>query len=165
MASEQPGAEGAKPIRSEFLTFTLGSENYGIEILKVQEIRGYDAVTRIANAPDFLKGVINLRGVIVPIFDLRIKFQVGRAAYDAFTIVIIINVLGRVVGMVVDSVSDVVALCAAEIKPPPEFGATLDTAYITGLGTVNDEMLILMDIERLMGSQDMELVDAGVHGN
>lgn len=144
---------------SEYLTFTLGNEGYGIDILKVQEIRGYDAVTHIANAPEFIKGVINLRGVIVPIVDMRIKFHVGTAEYNEFTVVIIINVLGKVVGMVVDSVSDVVSLNSEQIKPAPEFGSALDTDYITGLGTLNDQMLILVDIERLMGSQEMQLID------
>ena len=144
---------------SEFLTFTLGKEEYGIDILKVQEIRGYDTVTHIANAPDFIKGVINLRGVIVPIIDMRIKFKVGEPTYHEFTVVIIMNVLERVVGMVVDGVSDVVALTPEQIKPAPEMGAALDTNYITGLGTVNDQMLILVDIEKLMSSEEMQLID------
>jgi len=95
---------------NEFLAFTLGKEEYGIDILKVQEIRGYEAVTRIANSPDFIKGVVNLRGIIVPIVDMRIKFQLGEPTYDQFTVVIILNIGGRVVGMVVDSVSDVITL-------------------------------------------------------
>jgi purine-binding chemotaxis protein CheW len=157
----EPGhsEQGGKQPPSEYLTFTLGAEEYGIEILKVQEIRGYDTVTQIANAPPFIKGVINLRGVIVPIVDLRIKFQLGAAGYDEFTVVIIINVLGKVVGIVVDGVSDVVSLPPEQIKPAPEFGEQLDTSYITGLGAVNEQMLILVDIERLMGSQEMQLVE------
>lgn len=146
-------------IPSEYLTFTLGREEYGIDILKVQEIRGYDPVTHIANAPEFIKGVINLRGVIVPIVDMRIKFKVGEPTYHEFTVVIIMNVLDRVIGMVVDGVSDVVALTPEQIKPTPEMGAALNTDYITGLGTVNDQMLILVDIEKLMGSEEMQIVD------
>ncbi|OGU11266.1 MAG: chemotaxis protein CheW [Geobacteraceae bacterium GWC2_58_44] len=145
-------------VASEYLTFTLASETYGIDILKVQEIRGYDSVTRIANTPEFIKGVINLRGVIVPIVDLRIRFQVA-ATYHEFTVVIIINVLGKVVGIVVDGVSDVIELPAQSIKPPPEFGAALDTRYITGLGTLHDQMLILVDIERLIGSDELQIMD------
>lgn len=145
---------------SEYLSFTLASETYGIDILKVQEIRGYDAVTRIANTPEFIKGVINLRGVIVPIVDLRIKFQVGEATYHEFTVVIIINVLGKVVGIVVDGVSDVVALSADQIKPAPEFGGAVDTRYLTGLGTISDEMLILIDIEKLIASDDLQIMEA-----
>jgi purine-binding chemotaxis protein CheW len=143
----------------EYLTFTLGEEEYGIDILKVQEIRGYDAVTKIANTPEFIKGVINLRGTIVPIIDMRIKFKLGNVAYDQFTVVIILNIANRVVGMVVDGVSDVIALPSEQIKPAPEFGGTLDTQYILGLATVEERMIIVIDIERLMTSQDMELVE------
>lgn len=146
-------------IVSEYLTFTLGNEEYGIDILKVQEIRGYDTVTHIANAPEFIKGVINLRGVIVPIVDMRIKFKVGEPSYNEFTVVIIMNVLGRVIGMVVDGVSDVVGLSPEQIKPAPEMGAAMDTDYITGLGTLNDQMLILVDIEKLMSSEEMQVMD------
>lgn len=149
----------ATPSVSEHLTFMLGRETYGIDILKVQEIRGYDTVTHIANAPDFMKGVINLRGVIVPIVDMRIKFKVGEPTYHEFTVVIIMNVLSRVIGMVVDSVSDVVTLTPEQIRPAPELGAALDTHYITGLGTQNDQMLILVDIEKLMSSEEMQLID------
>jgi purine-binding chemotaxis protein CheW len=149
---------------SEFLTFRLGGEEYGIDILKVQEIRGYDAVTRIAHAPAFIKGVVNLRGVIVPIIDLRLKFDLGQARYDAFTVVIILNVAGRVVGAVVDSVSDVLELDEKQIKPAPEFNSMLEAGYITGLGTVESSdgqrMLILVDIEKLMSGADMGLVEA-----
>jgi len=149
---------------NEFLTFRLGAEEYGIDILKVQEIRGYDAVTRIANAPAFIKGVVNLRGVIVPIIDLRVKFDLGEARYDAFTVVIILNVAGRVVGAVVDSVSDVLELDEKQIKPAPEFNSMLEAGYITGLGTVESgegqRMLILVDIEKLMSGADMGLVEA-----
>ena len=148
-----PGATG------EFLTFRLGQEEYGIEILKVQEIRGYEAVTAIARAPSFIKGVINLRGVIVPIIDLRIKFEVGQASYDQFTVVIVLNLGNRVVGIVVDSVSDVITLQPEQIKPAPEFASSLDTGFLTGIGAVNQRMLILVDIERLMLSSDMALVD------
>ena len=148
----------------ECLTFRLGDEEYGIDILKVQEIRGYENPTRIANAPSFIKGVINLRGVIVPIIDLRMKFNLGEASYDAFTVVIIMNVAGRTVGAVVDSVSDVLELKAEEVKPAPEFNSLLDASYIVGLGSVKqgdeDRMLILVDIEKLMSSADMGLVEA-----
>jgi purine-binding chemotaxis protein CheW len=145
----------------EFLTFTLGAEEYGVEILKVQEIRGYEQVTTIANAPEFIKGVINLRGVIVPIVDMRIKFALGKVEYDQFTVVIILNVANRVVGMVVDGVSDVINLTAEQIRPAPEIGG-LGSRYIIGLGTLDKRMLILMDIERLMTSPEMSLVDNDV---
>lgn len=144
---------------NELLTFTLGSEEYGIDILKVQEIRGYDAVTKIVNAPAFIKGVINLRGVIVPIVDLRLKFRLGEPGYDAFTVVIILNIAARVVGIVVDGVSDVITLGADQLRQAPEFGAAVDTRFVQGLATVDERMIIVVDIERLMTSEDMELMD------
>lgn len=143
----------------EFLAFRLGEEEYGVDIQKVQELRGYDAVTRIANAPEFMKGVVNLRGIIVPIVDMRIKFNLAAPAYDQFTVVIILNVAGRVVGMVVDSVSDVVTLTPDQVKPAPEMGAALDTAYLIGLGALDQRMLILVDIDRLMSSAEMGLIE------
>lgn len=143
----------------EFLTFTLGKEEYGIDILKVQEIRGYDSVTTIANSPKFIKGVINLRGIIVPIVDMRIKFNLGNVEYNEFTVVIILNINKRVVGMVVDGVSDVITLTDSQIKPAPEFGAAFDAEYLTGLGAIDERMLILVDIEKLMTSNDMELAE------
>ena len=144
---------------NEFLAFTLGKEEYGIDILKVQEIRGYEAVTRIANAPDFIKGVVNLRGIIVPIVDMRIKFNLGEPTYDQFTVVIILNISGRVVGMVVDSVSDVITLSMEQVKPAPEMGTTFDSDYLIGLGTLDERMLILVDIDKLMSSADMGLIE------
>ena len=148
-------------VAGEFLTFTLGQEEYGVDILKVQEIRGYDQVTSIANSPAFIKGVINLRGAIVPIVDLRIKFNLPSVTYDPFTVVIILNVLNRIVGIVVDSVSDVLALTPNEIKPAPEFGGSFDTQYLMGLATVEERMLILVNIEQLMSSQEMALLNEG----
>lgn len=143
----------------EFLAFRLGKEEYGIDILKVQEIRGYENVTRIANAPEFIKGVVNLRGIIVPIVDMRIRFNLGTPSYDQFTVVIILNMNGRVVGMVVDSVSDVTQLSREQIKPAPEMGTMLNTDHLLGLGTVEDRMLILLDIDKLMASEEMGLID------
>ena len=144
----------------EFLTFRLGAEEYGIDILKVQEIRSYEQPTRIANAPAFVKGVVNLRGVIVPIVDLRVKLNCETVEYNSFTVVIVLNVRGRVVGAVVDSVSDVLELGAGTIKPAPEMHTSVDTSFITGIGSVNDRMLILMDIEGLMTSADMGLINS-----
>jgi purine-binding chemotaxis protein CheW len=147
----------------ELLTFTLGQEEYGIDILKVQEIRGYETPTSIANAPPFIKGVINLRGVIVPILDLRVKFQLPDIRYDEFTVVIILNVASRVVGVVVDSVSEVLSLDAEAIRPTPEFASTaFDTKYITGLAQVEDSMLIMLDIEKLLTGADMALVESAL---
>lgn len=146
-------------IASEYLTFTLGSEEYAIDILKVQEIRGYEQPTLIANAPPFIKGVINLRGIIVPIVDLRIKFNLSKIEYTPFTVVIILNIANRVIGVVVDSVSDVISLSGQQIRPAPDFSASFDTKYILGLAKADDRMLIVTDIAQLMSSRDMELID------
>ena len=148
-----------KAPNGEYLTFRLGAEEYGIDILRVQEIRSYEPPTRIANAPAFLKGVVNLRGVIVPIVDLRLKLGCDTAEYNHFTVVIVLNVRSRVVGAVVDSVSDVLELAGETIRPAPAMNSTIDTGFITGIGSVADRMLILMDIEALMSSSDMGLMD------
>lgn len=142
----------------EFLAFTLGKEEYGIDIQRVQEIRGYEAVTRIANAPDFIKGVINLRGVIVPIVDMRIKFNLDNPVYDEFTVVIILHVCNRMMGMVVDSVSDVINLKREQVKPAPDIDS-LNTGHLIGVGTSDDHMLILIDIDKLISSGDMGLIE------
>ena len=148
---------------NEFLTFTLGAEEYGVDILKVQEIRGYGTVTRIPEAPDFVKGVINLRGTIVPVVDMRLKFKLGKADYNTFTVMIILNVADRVVGMVVDSVSDVVALTPSQIRPAPELGSAVGAQLLTGIGALDSRMLILLDIERLMTSAEMALISQPSH--
>ncbi|KPQ25033.1 MAG: purine-binding chemotaxis protein CheW [Halomonas sp. HL-48] len=147
----------------EFLVFSLGDEEYAIDILKVQEIRGYENVTRIANAPDFIKGVTNLRGVIVPIVDLRIKFHLENVEYGGQTVVIVVNVADRVVGIVVDGVSDVMTLTPDQIKPAPEFGVTLSSDFLSGLGSLDDRMLVIVDIDKLLTSEEMALVDSASH--
>lgn len=143
----------------EFLAFTLGQEEYCIDILKVQEIRGYEAVTRIANAPEFIKGVVNLRGIIVPIVDLRVRFNLGEPVYNDLTVVIILNISGRTMGVVVDTVSDVITLALSQIKPPPEMGTAFNTEYLVGLCTHENRMLILIDIDKLMTSAEMGLIE------
>ena len=150
----------SEPSGQEFLVFTRGDEEYGIDILKVQEIRGYDQVTRIANTPALIKGVTNLRGVIVPIVDLRIKFSQVDVDYNDNTVVIVLNLGQRVVGIVVDGVSDVLSLTAEQIRPAPEFAVTLSTEYLTGLGALGDRMLILVNIEKLLNSEEMALLDS-----
>ena len=157
VSSNQRNSVPTEPTR-EFLSFGLGTEQYAIDILKVQELRGYDAVTRIANAPAFIKGVVNLRGTIVPIVDLRIRFNLAAAEYNEFTVVIVLNIGKRVVGAVVDSVSDVVRLAESDIHPPPEF-SSFDAKYLVGLATVGDGMLILLDIEKMLTSPEMALVE------
>ncbi|RYF01267.1 MAG: chemotaxis protein CheW [Comamonadaceae bacterium] len=143
---------------AEYLTFRLGQEEYGIDILRVQEIRSYEQPTRMAHAPDFIKGVIDLRGVIVPIIDLRLKLRCPQADYTDFTVVIILNVGDTVLGAVVDAVADVVALPAGEIKPAPQFESQVDAAFVRGIASVGERMLIVMDIESLLSSSDMGLV-------
>jgi purine-binding chemotaxis protein CheW len=161
-AARAGGGVPKGPHAGEYLTFRLGAEEYGIDILRVQEIRSYEQPTRIANAPAFIKGVVNLRGVIVPIVDLRLKLGCDTAEYNSFTVVIVLNVKGRVVGAVVDSVSDVMELTKDHVKPAPEMNANVDTSFITGIGSVGDRMLILMDIEALMSSAEMGLMDAAI---
>lgn len=142
----------------EYLTFKLGQEEYGIDILKVQEIRGYEPPTRIANAPVFIKGVVNLRGTIVPIVDMRLKFNCQSANYDSFTVVIILNLHQRIVGIVVDSVSDVMQLAPENLRAAPEVESVIDSDCVIGLGSLGERMLILLDIEKLMSGVDMGLI-------
>jgi purine-binding chemotaxis protein CheW len=142
----------------EYLTFRLDKEEYGIDILKVQEIRGYEPPTRIANAPPFIKGVVNLRGTIVPIVDMRLKFNCAQAQYDSFTVVIILNLRQRIVGIVVDSVSDVLQLAAEDFRVAPEVESMIGSDAVLGLGSLGERMLILLDIEKLMSGDDMGLV-------
>jgi len=144
----------------QFLTFKLAGEEYGVGILSVQEIRGWSAVTAIPHSPSWLLGVINLRGAVVPIIDLRIKFNFARADYNEFTVVIILNVGTRVIGVVVDGVSDVITLASGQITPAPSLGASTDASHIIGFGTLDDRMRILMDVEKLMAGADMATLKA-----
>jgi purine-binding chemotaxis protein CheW len=152
----------------EYLTLCLGDEEYGIDILRVQEIRGYEQPTRIAGAPDFIRGVLNLRGVIVPVVDLRLRLGV-ESRFDAVTVTIVLNVAGRTVGAIVDSVSDVIELARTQIKPAPEFNGAVDAGHVTGLGTIRqgerERMLILLDIEKLMASANLGLVEQASLGD
>ncbi|MDT7514308.1 chemotaxis protein CheW [Rhodoferax mekongensis] len=142
----------------EYLTFRLDQEEYGIDILKVQEIRGYEPPTRVANAPSFIKGVVNLRGTIVPIVDMRLKFNCAKSEYNSFTVVIVLNLRNRIVGIVVDSVSDVMELPPESLKAAPDIESVIDSSAVLGLGSVGDRMLILLDIEKLMSAPEMGLV-------
>lgn len=151
------------PGSSEFLTFTLGGEEYGVDIGKVREIRRYESVKRIANAPEHIKGVIRLRATMVPIVDLRIKFDLGPALYTPCTAVIVLNVAGRIVGAVVDSVSDVTTLLPGQIRPAPERHAATDTGFLMGLGALDGRMLILLDVERLVTGDELALIESSVH--
>ena len=142
----------------EMLVFRLGSEEYGVDILKVQEIRGYEKVTPIPRSPDYLKGVVNLRGAIVPIIDLRVKFGMANPAFDSFTVVIILRIAGRFIGLVVDGVSDTVDLSAGEIRDAPGLGAMVDSAYLAGVATKDDRMILIVDIEKLLSAGELALL-------
>lgn len=142
----------------EVLVFVLGKEEYGVDVLKVQEIRGYEKVTPMPAAPAYLKGVVNLRGIIVPVIDLRVKFGMAEPTYDAFTVVIILRISGRVIGIVVDGVSDVARLAPGDIKAAPMLGAVVDSSFISGLATLNDRMVLLLDIEKFLSSSELMLI-------
>jgi len=164
LASPEPARTGNSPssvadihIR-EFLSFKLGKEEYGIDILSVQEIRSYEEPTRMANAPAYIRGVVNLRGVIVPIVDMRMKFNLEQVNYDGFTVVIVLNIGSHVVGMVVDGVSDVITFTPEQLRPVPEFSSTIASDHLLAIGSVGDRMLILLDIKKLMNSPDMGLI-------
>ncbi|MGO4551374.1 chemotaxis protein CheW [Lysobacter sp. 2RAF19] len=159
MSHVQATTSAAPNPAEEFLTFALGGEEYGVDILKVQEIRGCDTATRLPDAPDYIKGVVNLRGVIVPVVDMRVKFRLPDAQYTAQTVMIVLNIAERVVGIVVDRVSDVVRMSPDQLRAVPELGgAGIDRQFVTGIGTLDDRMLILLDIERLMTSAEMGLI-------
>jgi purine-binding chemotaxis protein CheW len=140
---------------SQFLSFVLGKEEYGIEILKVQEIRGYSAITAIPNTPSYIRGVINLRGAVVPIVDLRAKFGLPATDYDKFTVIIVVTIGTRVAGLIVDAVSDVLNIARSEVEPTPEFGAAVDTSFITGMAKMADKLVLLLDIDRVVASADV----------
>jgi purine-binding chemotaxis protein CheW len=148
---------------NEFLAFKLGAEEYGIDILQVQEIRSFERPTRMANAPEHILGVINLRGVIVPIVDMRIKLQLSPVNYDSFTVVIVLNIGSRVVGMVVDGVSDVITLTPEQLRPVPDISSSVVSDHLLAIGALEDRMLILIDIEKMMSSAELGLFSTLVH--
>lgn len=148
----------ARESTREVLVFVLGAEEYGVDILKVQEIRGYEKVTPIPSAPDYLKGVVNLRGIIVPVIDLRMKFGMPEPRYDSFTVVVILRIAARVIGIVVDGVSDVVQLAANEVKAAPQLGSLVDSSFLAGLATQNERMILLLDIEKFLSSGELNLL-------
>lgn len=145
---------------NQFLTFTLGEEEYGIDILKVQEIKGYSTITRIPRAPSYIKGVMNLRGTIVPIIDLRSKFGLEPTNYDQFTVIIVVVVQGRAMGLIVDTVSDVLNIPAGDIQPTPEFSGSLDTDFISGMGKSGDKLIILLDVHKVLGIDELRALAA-----
>ncbi len=166
--SSAPAPQGLMPVTDinsirEFLTFKLGQEEYGMDILRVQEIRSYEQPTRMANTPAFIKGVVNLRGVIVPIVDMRIKFNLDKVEYDAFTVVIVMNIASQIVGMVVDGVSDVISLTEDQLRPVPQLDSGIGSDHVLAIGSVQDRMLFLLDIEKLMTSSAMGMLSQLAH--
>lgn len=155
---ERPREAAAAQEILEFLTFRLGREEYGIDILQVQEIRSYEAPTRMVGTPDFIKGVIDLRGAIVPIIDLRIKLGCDKAEYDDFTVVIFLDIEGTLVGVVVDAVADVAQLAQEQIKPAPHCEGQLDAAFVRGIASVGQRMLILIDMAALLSASELTVV-------
>ena len=150
----------AREATREVLVFVIGKEEYAVDILKVQEIRGYEKVTAIPAAPAYLKGVVNLRGVIVPVVDMRVKFEMPDPRYDSFTVVVILKLANRVIGIVVDGVSDVVQLAASDVKEAPRLGGAVDGAFLTGVATQGDRMILLLDIEKFLSSGELDLLDS-----
>jgi purine-binding chemotaxis protein CheW len=145
-------------LSGQYLTLRLGGEEYAIDILRVQEIRSYEEPTSMVNSPSFVKGVVNLRGVIVPIVDLRMKLNIANVEYNEFTVVIILNVKGTVIGAVVDGVSDVVTLDSKIIKPAPQFESSIESRFIVGLANIGERMLIVMNIETLMSHSELGMM-------
>ncbi|OQW35842.1 MAG: chemotaxis protein CheW [Nitrospira sp. SG-bin1] len=141
---------------SQFLTFNLGDELYGVDILQVQEIKGYTAVTKIPNTPSHIKGVLNLRGTIVPIIELRTKFGMPTIDYTAFTVIIVVVVRDKVMGLVVDSVSDVLNIDKKDIQPSPQFGAQVDVSFLNGIGKSGDKLVALLDMDRLLAGGEVQ---------
>ena len=144
----------------QYLTFALCGEDYGIEILRVQEIKCLSRITPIPNTPRHVKGVLNLRGTVVPVVDLRAKFGLGEIEYNRFTVIIVVNVGRRVMGLVVDAVSDVLNLGKADVQPPPELGGVLDLSFVTGMARSGDRLITLLDIERLLGQEAATAAEA-----
>jgi purine-binding chemotaxis protein CheW len=138
--------------QEQYLTFRLGGEEFGFDILRVQEIRGWTPVTPIPNAPAWLKGVMNLRGTVVPVVDLRLRFGMAKAEYTRFTVVVVVTIGDRVAGLVVDAVSDVLDVSRSDIVPPPDMGRQVDMALLTGLAKSNDRIISLLAIEPLLGA-------------
>jgi purine-binding chemotaxis protein CheW len=141
---------------NQFLTFNLGDELYGVDILRVQEIKGYTAVTKIPNTPQHIKGVLNLRGTIVPIVELRTKFGMPTIDYTAFTVIIVVVVRDKVMGLVVDAVSDVLNIDLKDIQTTPQFGARVDVSFVNGIGKSGDKLVALLDMDRLLAVEDGE---------
>lgn len=159
-ATEKKGAahEAAKSEMKQYVTFVIGNEYYGVEVLKVQEIIGMTQIVHVPNSAEFMKGVINLRGTVVPVVDMRKRFRMQERDYDMFTVIIIVEVKNRMIGMIVDSVSDVVDMEESSIQDTPHFAAKIETDYIRGMGQVDDKLVIILDIDRILSASDLEKI-------
>ena len=159
----QPASTAAATAEAaQYLTVNLGNEEYGVDILAVREIRGWTPVTRIPQAPRYVLGVLNLRGAIVPVLDLRLRFGLSREEYTATTVCVIVMVAGRQFGIVVDAVSDVVEVAPGSVRPVPDMGTTVDTEYLKGLTSSGERMVLLLDVDRLLQPQDAQMLEAAL---
>lgn len=147
---------------SQYLTVNLLAEEYGIDILAVREIRGWTPVTRIPQAPHYVLGVLNLRGAIVPVLDLRLRFGLEREEYGPTTVTVIVTVAGRLFGVVVDAVSDVLEVAGDAIRPVPDMGTAVDTEYLKGLTSAGERMVLLLDVDKLLQPQDAQMLEAAL---
>ncbi len=156
MANVQAASKG---LSSQYVTFLLGNETYGISILKLNEIIAYQEGTTIPNVPGFIKGVLNLRGIVVPVIDLRERFNMEKKPYDQFTVIMILDVSGRIMGLIVDAVSDVITLGRDAIKPRPNFSTGIGVEFIQGMGVKDNKFIILLDVDRLLSDDELNMVD------
>ena len=164
VTAEDISQQDANKEFKELLTFFLAGEEYGVDILRVQEIKGWDSVTNIPNTPEYIRGVINIRGSIVPIIDMRLRFNLEKREYDATTVVIVLNVMtnghdNRTMGVVVDAVSDVYNIPINDVKPSPDFGTAVDTEFVTGLATIDEKMIIVLDIDYMLNAAELAVID------
>ncbi|HQO01232.1 MAG TPA: chemotaxis protein CheW [Spirochaetota bacterium] len=143
----------------QYVTFTIGNEVYGVEVLKVQEIIGMTQITHMPNSMRFMKGVINLRGSVVPVVDMRLKLEMEEQEYTKFTVILIIEVKGTLVGIIVDAVSDVVGLPLSSIQETPHFSANIDTDYIKGIAKKAEQLIIVLDVDKILSSEELERLD------
>ncbi len=154
--NKRAAQESAEQTMKQYVTFVIGNEYYGVEVLKVQEIIGMMQIVHVPNSAEFMKGVINLRGTVVPVVDMRIRFKMPEREYDMFTVIIIVEVKNRMIGMIVDSVSDVVDMAESSIQETPHFAAKIETDYIRGMGQVDDKLVIILDIDKILSTSDLE---------
>jgi purine-binding chemotaxis protein CheW len=159
MDNRETAVSETKSELGQYVTFSIADEGYGVEVLKVQEIIGMTQVTHVPNAPHFMKGVINLRGAVVPVVDMRLKFGMQQREYDSFTVIIIVEVRERLVGMIVDTVSDVAGIPLSTIQNTPHFSANLDTDFIKGIGQLDDKLVIILDVDRILTVDDVRGLD------